>query len=183
VLDPLRTNRANLVGTITVLEAAAKAGVDRVVYASSAAVYGEADSVPIGEDAAKRPRSPYAADKLAGEHYLAHFQRQSGFTGTAFRFFNVYGPRQDPASPYSGVISIFLAAVAARRKVTLHGDGSQTRDFVYVADVVETLTRALARDGSAESASGAEPTGDGTAGKRSAGAELAALNLGRGVAT
>lgn len=187
VLDPLRCNKTNLVGTITVLEAAAKAGVSRFVYASSAAVYGEADSVPIDEDSTMRPRSPYAADKLAGEHYLAHFRRRSGLNGTAFRFFNVYGPRQDPSSPYSGVISIFLAAVAAGRKVTIHGDGSQTRDFVYVADVVEAITRALGNDEPADTtdsgATDAGPTGARPASSRSAGGELAPLNLGRGVST
>lgn len=143
VRDPLRTNRTNLTGTINVFDAAARAGARRVVYASSAAVYGEAVDVPIREDAVKRPMSPYAIDKLAGEYYLAHFQRSGAFAGTAFRFFNVYGPRQDPSSPYSGVISVFLDRAKRKQGVTIYGDGSQTRDFVYVKDLVDVLLLAV----------------------------------------
>src|SRR5690606_9182986 len=112
VLRPLATSRANLVGSIALFDAAARAGARRVVYASSAAVYGEAESLPIAEDDAERPMSPYAADKLAGEHYLGHYHHLGQLDGTVFRFFNVYGPRQDPTSPYSGVISVFLDRVA-----------------------------------------------------------------------
>ena len=143
VRDPLRTNRTNLTGTINVFDAAARAGARRVVYASSAAVYGEATDLPIREDAVKRPMSPYAIDKLAGEYYLAHFQRSGAFSGTAFRFFNVYGPRQDPSSPYSGVISVFLDRAKRGKGVTIYGDGSQTRDFVYVKDLVDVLLLAV----------------------------------------
>lgn len=145
VEDPLRTHRTNLTGSVQVFEAAARSGVERVVYASSAAVYGEASELPIREEAPKRPMSPYAVDKLAGEYYLAHYQRSGSFAATAFRFFNVYGPRQDPSSPYSGVISIFLDRASREEAVTVFGDGSQTRDYVYVADLVDILTAALTR--------------------------------------
>ena len=168
VLRPLETNRSNLVGTLTVLEAAARAGARRVVYASSAAVYGDAARLPIDEDAEKRPLSPYAADKLAGEHYLAHYHRQGRLDGAAFRFFNVYGPRQDPSSPYSGVISVFLERVARRQPVTIHGDGSQTRDFVYVEDVAEVLLRSLTEEVRASQAEHRE---------------LPVMNLGTGTST
>lgn len=147
---PLETLRANLVGTVTVLEAAAAAGVLRFVYASSAAVYGRNQELPLREDARPMPLSPYAADKLAGEHYLAHYHRTGALSGHAFRFFNVYGPRQDPKSPYSGVISVFLDRAAAGRPLVVHGDGGQTRDFVYVADVVDVLARAAEGEGGAE---------------------------------
>lgn len=168
VRRPLATNRTNLVGTVALLEAAAEAGARRVVYASSAAVYGEAERLPITEDDAKRPMSPYAADKLAGEHYLGHYHRQGRLDGTALRFFNVYGPRQDPSSPYSGVISIFLERVSRGQPVTIHGDGSQTRDFVYVADVVEAIVRAAT-----------DPRDVGEPGRR----ELPVMNLGTGRST
>jgi UDP-glucose 4-epimerase len=144
---PLSTLRANLVGTVTVLEAAVAAGAERLVYASSAAVYGRNQDLPLREDAPSMPLSPYAADKLAGEHYLAHYHRSGMLRGHAFRFFNVYGPRQDPKSPYSGVISVFLDRAAAGKQLTVHGDGGQTRDFVYVADVVDVLARAVAGEG------------------------------------
>ncbi len=141
--DPIAAHRTNAVGTLTLLEAARGAGVTRVVYASSAAVYGDACELPIGEEVAKRPLSPYAADKLAGEHYLAGYHRRGELAGVALRLFNVYGPRQNPASPYSGVISVFLARAAAGEALTVFGDGTQTRDFVYVGDVVDTLVAAL----------------------------------------
>jgi len=149
--DPVATHRSNLLGTLTVLEAARRAGpaehgaagVRRFVYASSAAVYGDAQDLPVAEGAPKDPLSPYAADKLAGEHYLAHYHRRGELRGVAFRFFNVYGPRQDPSSPYSGVISIFLERAAAGLPITVFGDGEQTRDFVFVGDVVDQLVSAL----------------------------------------
>ena len=143
VRDPIGTNRTNLQGTVRLLDEAARQGVRRVVYASSAAVYGDAEILPISEEATKRPLSPYAADKLAGEHYLAYYHRSDKLDGTAFRFFNVFGPRQDPASPYSGVISIFLDRARSGEAITVFGDGEQTRDFVYVGDVVEALVAGL----------------------------------------
>ena len=159
VRDPLRTHRTNLTGSVTIFEAAARSGARRVVYASSAAVYGDALELPIREDAPKRPMSPYAIDKLAGEHYLAHYQRSGAFTGTAFRFFNVYGPRQDPSSPYSGVISVFLERARRGEGVTIFGDGRQTRDFVYVRDLVDVLTLALTQVPRSAAATHGDSTG------------------------
>ncbi|HWO43614.1 MAG TPA: NAD-dependent epimerase/dehydratase family protein, partial [Candidatus Eisenbacteria bacterium] len=141
--DPFGTHATNLVGTLNLLEAARRNGVRRIVYASSAAVYGDTIELPVREEAAPRPLSPYAADKLAGEHYLLFYAREYGLAATAFRFFNIYGPRQDPSSPYSGVISIFVERARTGEPVTIFGDGEQTRDFVYVADLVEVLYRAL----------------------------------------
>lgn len=145
VRDPVATNRTNLRGSIQLFEAAAQLGVRRAVYASSAAVYGDSQELPLQETASKRPLSPYAADKLAGEHYLAHYRRSGKLDGVAFRFFNVFGPRQDPSSPYSGVISIFLDRAATGSPITVFGDGKQTRDFIYVGDVVAALAQALIR--------------------------------------
>src|SRR3990167_2824984 len=104
--DPVRTHQVNFDGTLNLLEAAHHAGVKRFIYACSAAVYGDAASVPVPENVALNPLSPYAVDKLTGEYYLLHYHRKLGLAATSFRFFNIYGPRQDPSSPYSGVISI-----------------------------------------------------------------------------
>lgn len=145
VRDPVGTHRTNLEGSIRLFDAAARARVGRAVYASSAAVYGDNPSLPLGEAAEKRPLSPYAADKLAGEHYLAYYHRLGKLDATAFRFFNVFGPRQDPSSPYSGVISIFLDRATRNAPITVFGDGNQTRDFVFVDDVVRALHTALTR--------------------------------------
>lgn len=144
--DPVGTHGANLVGTLQLLEAGRQAGVKRFLYASSAAVYGDTTDLPITEHTIPRPLSPYAADKLAGEHYLQFYATKHGVRTTAFRFFNIYGPRQDPSSPYSGVISIFVNRALAGLPVTIFGDGRQTRDFVYVGDLVEILYTALAND-------------------------------------
>jgi UDP-glucose 4-epimerase len=141
--DPLGTHQVNLVGTLNLLEAARKAGVRRFVYASSASVYGDTDQLPITEETPKRPLSPYAADKLAGEYYLSIYARQYGLSATAFRFFNIYGPRQDPHSPYSGVISIFASRVQQAQPVAIYGDGAQTRDFVFVKDLARILAEAV----------------------------------------
>lgn len=141
--DPLTTHRTNLVGTITLLEAARSFGVPRFIYASSAAVYGNVEGLPVREEARLSPLSPYAADKLSSKHYLGFYARQYGVQGIAFRFFNVFGPRQDPSSPYSGVISIFAERALAGEPVTLFGDGLQSRDFVYVEDLVDILARCL----------------------------------------
>lgn len=143
VQDPVGTHRTNLLGSIRVFEEAAREPGRRVLYASSAAVYGDTQDLPITEDAPPRPLSPYATDKLAGEHYLAHYHRSGRVRGTAFRFFNVFGPRQDPSSPYSGVISIFLDRAVRGQAVKVFGDGGQTRDFVFVSDVVAALLAAL----------------------------------------
>lgn len=136
--DWLGTHRVNLGGTITVFDAARALGGIPVVYASSAAVYGTLDGVA-SEDAVPAPRTAYGADKLGSEQHARVGMLVHGVPSAGFRFFNVYGPRQDPSSPYSGVISIFAHAVGAGLPLTLHGDGSQTRDFVYVADVVAHL--------------------------------------------
>ena len=141
--DPIGTHGANLVGTLQLLEAGRHAGVTRFLYASSAAIYGDTSMVPVAETTTPRPLSPYAADKLAGEHYLQFYGAKHGLRATAFRFFNIYGPRQDPSSPYSGVISIFVDRALTGRPVTVFGDGCQTRDFVYVGDLVEILYAAL----------------------------------------
>lgn len=138
----MRTHAVNLGGTIRVLEAARDAAVP-VVYASSAAVYGDQARLPIGEDALPRPLSSYGADKLGSELHARAGGAMHGIRSCGLRFFNVFGPRQDPRSPYSGVISIFAAAIAEGRPVTIHGDGGQTRDFIHVSDVVGALFAGL----------------------------------------
>jgi UDP-glucose 4-epimerase len=145
--DWLGTHRVNLGGTITVLDAARRARPDGgpvpVIYASSAAVYGDNPALPLNEDAAPRPLSAYGADKLGCELHARVAGLVHAVPTTGLRFFNVYGPRQDPASPYSGVISIFCDRLRAGRGVTVFGDGGQTRDFVFVADVVRALLTAM----------------------------------------
>jgi len=133
------THRTNLSGTVAVLDAARAAGRVPVVYASSAAIYGDQGEAAITEALRPAPRTAYGADKLGSELHAAVAFGVHGVPTLGCRFFNVYGPRQDPASPYSGVISIFAARIAAGQGVTVHGDGGQTRDFVYVADVVAHL--------------------------------------------
>jgi UDP-glucose 4-epimerase len=146
VTDWLGTHRANLTGTITVFDAIVQGGAPiPVVYASSAAVYGDCPTVPIGEDAERRPLSAYGADKYASELHARVAGHVHGIPTTGLRFFNVYGPRQDPRSPYSGVISIFCKRVARGAPIEVYGDGEQTRDFVYVADVVAALLAAMQR--------------------------------------
>ncbi len=142
--DWLGTHRVNLSGTITILEAA-RGGPIPVVYASSAAIYGDNPALPLAETAAPRPLSAYGADKLGCELHARVAGRVHGIPTTGLRFFNVYGPRQDPLSPYSGVISIFCERLRGGRGVTIFGDGGQTRDFVFVADVVRALRAALRR--------------------------------------
>jgi UDP-glucose 4-epimerase len=133
---PLLVNGVNLNGTLNVLLAARDAGVRRVVFASTAAVYGMSPELPKREDMRPDPRSPYAVAKLAGEHYASIFQDLYGLEAVALRFFNVFGPRQDPSSEYSGVISRFISAVLKGEQPVIYGDGEQTRDFVFVKDVV-----------------------------------------------
>jgi len=144
--DPLGTHGSNFVGTLNLLEAAREQGVRRMIYASSAAVYGDTERLPVSEETMTKPLSPYAADKLAGEQYLNFYAAKHGIATTAFRFFNIYGPRQDASSPYSGVISIFVERLRQERAVTIFGDGRQTRDFVFVRDLVDVLTAALASE-------------------------------------
>ena len=118
--------------------------IKRVVFASSAAIYGNnGEGSAIEEDTAKSPLTPYASDKLASEYYLDFYRREHGLEPVILRFFNIFGPRQDPSSPYSGVISIFTERAIARQPVTIFGDGEQTRDFVYVQDLVSILVQAV----------------------------------------
>lgn len=142
--DPVSTHQSNFVSTLNVCESMSKAGIKRVVYASSAAIYGNnGEGTAIHEDTPKSPLTPYAADKLAGEYYLDFYRREHGLEPMIFRFFNIFGPRQDPSSPYSGVISIFTKLAMAEQSVAIFGDGGQTRDFVYVQDLVSILVQAL----------------------------------------
>ncbi len=144
----LETHHANLSGTIAVFDAARRAkagGPVPVVYASSAAVYGDNPAMPLTEESATRPLSAYGADKLGCELHARVADGVHGVPATGFRFFNVYGPRQDPKSPYSGVISIFAGRIARDEAITINGDGEQVRDFVYVKDLVRCLTAAMER--------------------------------------
>jgi UDP-glucose 4-epimerase len=148
VQNPLQDVRVNYAGTVQVLEYARSHGVEKVVLASSAAVYGDVTELPVRETATLHPLSPYGIDKLGGEHFLHYYSTVHGVPGTALRFFNVYGPRQDPGSAYSGVISIFADRAMAGRTLTIFGTGEQTRDFVYVGDVAQAVVRAcLSGDG------------------------------------
>ncbi|MBP1633512.1 MAG: UDP-glucose 4-epimerase [Acidobacteria bacterium] len=142
VADPITSNRANVDATLNVLVAARDARVKRVVYAGSSSAYGDTPTLPKREDMATAPLSPYALQKLVGEQYMAMFTRLYGLETVTTRYFNVFGPRQDPSSPYSGVISLFISAVVDGRRPTIYGDGEQTRDFTYVANVVDGVLRA-----------------------------------------
>jgi UDP-glucose 4-epimerase len=135
--DPQKSHDVNIQGTLNVLLAARKRSVRRVVFAASAAVYGEDPSLPKNELMQTLPISPYGIEKLTGEQYVLAWPRLYGVEGVSLRYFNVFGPRQDPRSPYSGVISIFADRTLAGREVTIYGDGHQTRDFVFVEDVVQ----------------------------------------------
>jgi UDP-glucose 4-epimerase len=142
--DPVSTHQSNFIGTLNVCEAMREHQVKRIVFASSAAVYGNnGEGLAIDEDTAKAPLTPYAVDKLAGEQYLDFYRRQHGLEPVVFRFFNIFGPRQDPSSPYSGVISIFTERAQQGLPISVFGDGEQTRDFVYVGDLVAVLLQAL----------------------------------------
>ncbi|MDP9665877.1 UNVERIFIED_ORG: UDP-glucose 4-epimerase [Pseudomonas cremoricolorata] len=142
--DPVRTHQSNFVGTLNVCEAMRVHGVRRVLFASSAAVYGNnGEGQSIAEDTPKAPLTPYAVDKLASEQYLEFYRRQHGLEPVIFRFFNIFGPRQDPSSPYSGVISIFSERAVQGQPITVFGDGEQTRDFLYVGDLVQVMVQAL----------------------------------------
>lgn len=142
VQDPIASNRANIDATLNLLVAAREAGVERVVYAGSSSAYGDTPTLPKREDMATSPLSPYALQKLVGEQYMQLFTRLYGLETVSIRYFNVFGPRQDPSSPYSGVISLFVSAAVDGRSPTIYGDGEQTRDFTYVANVVDGVLRA-----------------------------------------
>lgn len=144
VEDPVKTHQSNFIGTLNVAEAMRVHGVRRVLFASSAAVYGNnGEGESIAEETSKAPLTPYAVDKLASEQYLDFYRRQHGLEPVVFRFFNIFGPRQDPSSPYSGVISIFSERAAQGLPITVFGDGEQTRDFLYVGDLVHVMVQAL----------------------------------------
>lgn len=134
--DPWTSNRSNIDSTLSVLLAARKAGVKRVVYAASSSAYGNTAMLPKREDMTPSPRSPYALQKLVGEQYCGLFTELYGLETVCTRYFNVFGPRQDPGSPYSGVISLFTSALLSGRRPVIYGDGEQTRDFTFVANVV-----------------------------------------------
>jgi nucleoside-diphosphate-sugar epimerase len=142
VSDPVTSNRSNIDATLNVLVAARDAGVKRVVYAGSSSAYGDTPTLPKREDMPTNPLSPYALQKLVGEQYLAMFTRLYGLDTVTTRYFNVFGPRQDPFSPYSGVISLFISALVEGRQPVIYGDGDQTRDFTYIANVVDGVLRA-----------------------------------------
>jgi nucleoside-diphosphate-sugar epimerase len=142
VKDPVTSNRANVDATLNVLVAARDAGVKRVVFAGSSSAYGDTPTLPKREDMPGNPLSPYALQKVVGEQYLQMFTRLYGLETVSTRYFNVFGPRQDPSSPYSGVISVFATALLENRSPTIYGDGEQTRDFTYVANVVDGVLRA-----------------------------------------
>src|SRR5256714_11683048 len=137
VQDPLTSNATNVMGTLNVLLAARDAGVRRVVYASSSSVYGVNQELPKREDMASMPISPYAVGKLAGEGYCRSFAEVYGLETVALRYFNVFGPRQDPRSQYAAVIPNFISALLTGERPTIFGDGEQSRDFTYVQNVVE----------------------------------------------
>ena len=145
--DPPGTVDVNTGGTLNLLEAARQSGVRRFLFASSAAVYGDHSELPLREDLPLRPLSPYAASKVAGEALCQAYRAAYGLSTAVLRFFNIYGPRQDPQSPYSGVISIFVGRMRQGLPPVIYGDGQQTRDFVYVEDVVAALIRAGEQDG------------------------------------
>ena len=137
VEDPVSSNRANVTGTLNLLVAAREARVKRFVFASSSSVYGETEVLPKVETMPERPISPYALTKLAGEKYAVMFHRLYGLETVSLRYFNIFGPRQNPNSPYSAVISRFVASALDGKRPTVHGDGEQSRDFTYVDNVVQ----------------------------------------------
>jgi UDP-glucose 4-epimerase len=143
VREPLLSHASGPTATLHLLEAARQAGVRRFLFAASSSAYGETAELPKREDFLPQPLSPYAAGKLAGESYVAVYARTMGLDGVSLRYFNIFGPRQDPSSPYSGVISIFARRMSQGLRPTIHGDGTQTRDFTYVANAVAANLAAL----------------------------------------
>ena len=137
VRDPITSNEVNVSGTLNLLQAARNANVKRIVYASSSSIYGNSEELPKNEDMKPNPLSPYAVSKLAAENYCRSFSRMYNLKTICLRYFNVFGPRQDPNSQYSAVIPIFIQAIMNDKKPVIYGDGEQTRDFTYVENVVE----------------------------------------------
>src|SRR5271166_5134334 len=152
VLDPLGSNRANVDGTVNLLVAARDAKVKRVVYAASSAAYGDTPTLPKREDMSPDPISPYAVAKLTGEYYMTSFWRCYGLETVSLRYFNIFGPRQDPTSPYSGVLAKFITQMLAGEQPMILGDGQQSRDFTYIENVVKA--NLLASKGPAKEVSG-----------------------------
>ena len=145
--DPEPSHTVNVDGTFNVLRAASQAGVRRLVYAASSSAYGDTLVLPKTESMAPLPKSPYAVQKLLGEYYASVFHGCYGLETVALRFFNVFGPRQDPSSPYSGVLSLFMRHLLARTSPSIFGDGGQSRDFTYVEDVAELCWKASQASG------------------------------------
>ena len=145
VKDPLTSNEVNVVGTLNILNAAKDARVKRIVYASSSSIYGDLETLPKTEDMLPKPLSPYAVSKLAGEKYCQVFTKLYGLETVALRYFNVFGPRQDPTSQYSAVIPKFIALIARDEPPVIYGDGEQSRDFNYVENVVEANLKACGK--------------------------------------
>ena len=148
IKNPVESNNTNVAGTLHVLVAARDAGVKKVVYASSSSVYGDTLVLPKTEDMTPRPLSPYAVSKLAGEYYCRVFHDVYGLPTSSLRYFNVYGPRQDPASEYAAVVPKFITRVRGNQSPLIYGDGSQTRDFTFIGDVVEANILAAEDGGS-----------------------------------
>ena len=144
--DPIRANEVNVGGTLNVLVAARDAGVAKVIYASSSSVYGDTPELPKREDMKPDPKSPYAVTKLAGEYYCGIFNEIYGLKTVCLRYFNVYGPKQDPSSDYAAVIPKFVNCIQAGESPIIYGDGEQTRDFTFVRDVVQANLHAMETD-------------------------------------
>jgi UDP-glucose 4-epimerase len=142
ISEPVPSHTVNIDGSFNVFRACAEGGVGRVIYAASSSAYGDTEVLPKVETMTPRPKSPYAAQKLMGEYYASVFHSCYGLETVSLRFFNVYGPRQDPSSPYSGVLSVFMTALLDRRSPTIHGDGEQSRDFTFVEDVAALCVKA-----------------------------------------
>src|SRR5664279_862435 len=142
IVDPVPSHESNIDGTFNVLRACVEGRVRKVVYAASSSAYGDTEELPKVEIMSPNPKSPYAAQKLMGEYYCSSFSSCYGLDATSLRFFNVYGPRQDPGSAYSGVISVFMSCLLQHTSPTIHGDGEQTRDFTYIEDVTDLVIKA-----------------------------------------
>ena len=147
IRDPIPSHEVNIDGTFNVLRACAENKVTRLVYAASSSAYGDTDVLPKVETMLPRPKSPYAVQKLMGEYYAGVFHSCFNLETVSLRFFNVYGERQDPSSPYSGVLSLFMKALIERRAPVIYGDGEQTRDFTYVEDVAALCMKAATAPG------------------------------------
>ncbi|MFO0890480.1 MAG: SDR family oxidoreductase [Isosphaeraceae bacterium] len=143
VRDPIESHVSGPTATLNILEASRQVGVKRLMFAASSSAYGDTVELPKHEDMLPTPLSPYAAGKLAGEHYVTVYARTMGLDGVSLRYFNIFGPRQDPSSPYSGVISLFIRFMSQGQRPTIFGDGQQTRDFTFVSNVVAANLAAM----------------------------------------